>query len=91
MAYLGRGEVKEGRGDLAGALADYQKALDSDPTDSETARQVEALKSKIASATPSKPGAPKTALKKSVPPAKPKPRRIDQLDQVEFFPAFGPK
>jgi tetratricopeptide (TPR) repeat protein len=91
MAYLGRGEVKEGRGDLAGALADYQKALDIEPANSETAKQVEALKSKIASGSTSKPGAPKTALKKPALPAKPKPKRIDPLDQMELLPLFGPK
>ena len=91
MAYLGRGEAKEGRGDSAGALADYQKALDIDPANLETAKQVEALKSKMALEARSKQRASETALKKSAPPAKPRPGEIDQLDQMEFLPFFGPK
>jgi tetratricopeptide (TPR) repeat protein len=89
MAYLGRGDVKENRGDLAGVLADFQKALDINPANLEIAKQVETLKSKMALAALSKPGALKPAPKKSVLLAKPKPRKIDQLDQVEFLPPFG--
>ena len=76
---------------MAGALADYQKALTIDPANLETAKQVEALKSRMDLEALSKQRAPETALKKSAPLAKPRPGKIDQLDQMEFLPFFGPK
>jgi tetratricopeptide (TPR) repeat protein len=89
MAYLGRGEVRERRADFKGALADFQKVLEMDPANTEALKEIEEVRDKMKAATPT--DRKKTPAKTPVKIAKSKPLRMDQMDQLEAMPYFGPK
>jgi tetratricopeptide (TPR) repeat protein len=89
MAYLGRGEIRERRGDLQGALADFQRVLDLEPANAEALKAAEETRDRIkAAASRDRKKIPAETPGKM---AKPRTLRMDQMDQMELMPAFGPK
>ena len=91
LAYLGRGEVKEKRADFKGALADFQKVLEIDPANLEVQKGIETIKEKMNAPAPKDQKKAPVKTKTSVKVAKPKPIPMDQMEQFEAMPFFGPK